>query len=41
MKSTGEVMGSHVDIAAAYLKARLATELTCTNTGRSLSDSQR
>ena len=27
MKSTGEVMGSHVDPAAAYLKARLATEL--------------
>ena len=27
MKSTGEVMGSHVDAASAYLKARLATEL--------------
>ena len=27
MKSTGEVMGSHVRAAAAYLKARLATEL--------------
>ena len=27
MKSTGEVMGSHVNAAAAYLKARLATEL--------------
>lgn len=27
MKSTGEVMGSHVNPAAAYLKARLATEL--------------
>lgn len=27
MKSTGEVMGSDIDPAAAYLKARLATEL--------------
>ena len=27
MKSTGEVMGSHVRASAAYLKARLATEL--------------
>lgn len=27
MKSTGEVMGSHKNPAAAYLKARLATEL--------------
>jgi carbamoyl-phosphate synthase large subunit len=27
MKSTGEVMGSHARPAAAYLKARLATEL--------------
>ncbi|MEE3082549.1 MAG: carbamoyl-phosphate synthase large subunit [Candidatus Thermoplasmatota archaeon] len=27
MKSTGEVMGSHENAAAAYLKARLATEL--------------
>ena len=27
MKSTGEVMGSHARAAAAYLKARLATEL--------------
>ena len=27
MKSTGEVMGSHVRAAAAYLKARLATEI--------------
>ncbi len=27
MKSTGEVMGSHEDPAAAYLKARMATEI--------------
>ena len=27
MKSTGEVMGSHKRAAAAYLKARLATEI--------------
>ena len=27
MKSTGEVMGSHVRASAAYLKARLATEI--------------
>ena len=27
MKSTGEVMGSHLRASAAYLKARLATEL--------------
>ena len=27
MKSTGEVMGSHIRASAAYLKARLATEL--------------
>ena len=28
MKSTGEVMGSHKSPAAAYLKARMATEST-------------
>ena len=33
MKSTGEVMGSHVRPAAAYLKARLATELPVPTTG--------
>ena len=27
MKSTGEVMGSHKNAAAAYLKARMATEI--------------
>jgi carbamoyl-phosphate synthase large subunit len=33
MKSTGEVMGSHEDPAAAYLKARLATELPVPTSG--------
>ena len=33
MKSTGEVMGSHVRPAAAYLKARMATELPVPTTG--------
>jgi carbamoyl-phosphate synthase large subunit len=33
MKSTGEVMGSHVRPAAAYLKARLATEIPVPTTG--------
>ena len=33
MKSTGEVMGSHARPAAAYLKARMATELPVPTTG--------
>ena len=33
MKSTGEVMGSHVRPAAAYLKARMATELPVPTSG--------
>ena len=33
MKSTGEVMGSHARPAAAYLKARMATELPVPTSG--------
>jgi carbamoyl-phosphate synthase large subunit len=33
MKSTGEVMGSHENAAAAYLKARMATEIPVPTSG--------